>query len=112
MLASLGRPLTAGQLAAGLGCQASHLSRHLNVLEATGLVEVLRKGRFHWVGLRAGGVYDSLAAAVLSMPDNEGVLADDIARLLAMPSLGDQSDPYSVAGDAGNVASAGGSGSL
>lgn len=112
ILASLGRPLTAGQLAAGLGCQASHLSRHLNVLEATGLVEVRRKGRFHWVGLSGGGAYESLAAAVLSMPDSDGILADDIARLLAMPSPGGESDPYSAAGAADGAASAGGSASL
>jgi DNA-binding transcriptional ArsR family regulator len=112
LLASLGRPLTAGQLATGLACEPSHLSRHLNVLEATKLVEVRRKGRFHWVGLRGGGAYESLAAAVLSMPDSEGILADDIARLLAMPSPGGESDPYSVAGAADGAASAGGSASL
>lgn len=56
------------------------------------------RGRLHWVNLRGGGAYESLAAAVLSMPDSEGILADDIARLLAMPSPGGESDPYSEAG--------------
>ena len=112
LLASLGRPLTAGQLSGGLGCLPSHLSRHLNVLEATGLIEVRRRGRFHWINLRGGGAYESLAAAVLSMPDSDGILADDIARLLAMPSPGGESDPYSEAGAAGGAASAGGSESL
>ena len=112
LLASLGRPLTAGRLSGGLGCLPSHLSHHLNVLEATNLVEVRRRGRFHWFSLRGGGAYESLAAAVLSMPDSESILADDIARLLAMPSPGGESDPYSAAGSADGVASAGGSESL
>ena len=112
LLASLGRPLTAGQLSGGLGCLPSHLSRHLNVLEATELIEVRRRGRFHWVNLRGGGAYESLAAAVLSMPDSDGILADDIARLLAIPSPGGESDPYSAAGAADGAASAGGSASL
>lgn len=112
LLASLGRPLTAGQLSGGLGCLPSHLSRHLNVLEATELIEVRRRGRFHWVNLRGGGAYESLAAAVLSMPDSDGILADDIARLLAMPPPGGESDPYSEAGVSDGAASAGGSESL
>ncbi len=112
LLASLGRPLTAGQLSGGIGCLPSHLSRHLNVLEAADLVEVQRRGRYHWVSLRGGGAYESLAAAVLSMPDSEGILADDVARLLAMPSPGGESDPYSAAGAADGAASAGGSASL
>ena len=112
LLASLGRPLTAGQLSGGLGCLPSHLSRHFNVLEATDLVEVRRRGRFHWVRLRGGGAYESLAAAVLSMPDSDGILADDIARLLAMSSPGGESDPYSAAGGAGGAGSDDGSESL
>jgi len=96
LLASVDRPLTAGQLAAGLGCMPSHLSRHLNVLEATALVDVRRSGRFRWVHLRAGGAYESLAAAVLSMPDCEGILADDIARLLSAPLPRTDSTGYSL----------------
>ena len=82
------------------------------MLEATELIEVRRRGRFHWVNLRGGGAYESLAAAVLSMPDSDGILADDIARLLAIPSPGGESDPYSAAGAADGAASAGGSASL
>lgn len=112
LLASVGRPLTAGQLAAGLGCLPSHLSRHLNVLEATALVEVRRRGRFRWVGLRAGGAYQPLAAAVLSMPDSHGILADDIARLLSMPSPEAGSSAYLLPADAGGEASPDGCGAL
>lgn len=81
-------------------------------MEATELIEVRRQGRFHWVNLRGGGTYESLAAAVLSMPDSGGVLADDIARFLAMPSPGRESDPYSAAGAADGAGSSGGSESL
>lgn len=82
------------------------------MLEAADLVEVQRRGRYHWVSLRGGGAYESLAAAVLSMPDSQGILADDIARLLAMPPPGGESDPYSAAGAADGAESAGGSASL
>ena len=65
------------------------------------------KATFDWNDI---GSWKSLSE--LSMPDSDGILADDIARLLAMPSPGGESDPYSEAGAAGGAASAGGSESL
>lgn len=65
----MGSPLSAGQLAAALKCEPSHISRHLHVLESAGLTRVERVGRFHFVSLRPDGAYESLAAAVLRMPD-------------------------------------------
>lgn len=85
LLASMGTPLAAGQLAAALACPPNHISRHLHVLESAGLTRVERKGRFHMVSLRSDGASESLAAAVLRMPDHEKTLAGDLARLLDAP---------------------------
>lgn len=85
LLASMGAPLSAGQLSAALRCEPSHISRHLQVLESAGLIGVERVGRFHFISLRADGVNESLAAAVLRMPDHAGTLAGDLARLLDAP---------------------------
>jgi predicted ArsR family transcriptional regulator len=78
-------PLSAGQLSAALRCEPSHISRHLQVLESAGLIGVERVARFHFISLRADGVNESLAAAVLRMPDHTGTLAGDLARLLDAP---------------------------
>lgn len=85
LLASMGAPLSAGQLAEALRCEPSHISRHLQVLECAGLIGVERVGRFHFISLRVDGVNASLAAAVLRMPDHAGTLAGDLARLLDAP---------------------------
>lgn len=82
LLASVGHQLNAGQIAGALACLPSHLSRHLQVLAVSGVIRVKRHGRFHRVELTVGGPNESLAAAVLSMEDAEGRLADDLARLL------------------------------
>lgn len=97
LLASMGAPLSAGQLSAALRCEPSHISRHLQVLESAGLVGVERVGRFHFISLRADGVNESLAAAVLRMPDHAGTLAGDLARLLDTPrSAAAACAPYSA----------------
>ena len=81
----MGAPLSAGQLSAALRCEPSHISRHLQVLESAGLIGVERVGRFHFISLLSDGVNESLAAAVLRMPDDAGTLAGDLARLLDAP---------------------------
>lgn len=86
LLASIAVPLTAGQIAAALGCTPAQISRHLQLLESTGLLCVRRVGRFHLVCLRSDSVCDSLAAAVLSAPDHSGIHAKDLTRLLETPS--------------------------
>ena len=106
LLASMGTPLAAGQLAAALACPPNHISRHLHVLESAGLTRVERKGRFHMVSLRSDGANESLAAAVLRMPDHEKTLAGDLARLLDAPPLASPRN-YSTS-DAGSGPSSGG----
>ena len=107
LLASMGKPLAAGQLAAALACPPNHISRHLHVLETAGLTRVERKGRSPMVSLRSDGASESLAAAVLRMPDYEMTLADDLARLLDAPPPLTPPGAYS-ASDAGSGPSSAG----
>ena len=92
----MGSPLSAGQLSAALKCEPNHISRHLHLLESAGLTRVERGGRFHFVSLRSDGANESLAAAVLRMPDHEGALAGDLARLLDVPRPGPAPVDYST----------------
>lgn len=109
LLASMGAPLSAGQLSAALRCEPNHLSRHLQVLEAAGLTRVERVGRFRFISLRPEGANESLAAAVLRMPDRAGQLAGDLARLLGAPKSGPAPVDYSAGGVGGGTSSTGAS---
>jgi len=109
LLASIGSPLSAGQLSAALRCEPNHISRHLQVLESAGLTRVERVGRFHFVSLRPDGANEVLAAAVLRMPDDAGALAGDLARLLDAPRSGPAPLDYSAEGSSAGPSAAGGS---
>lgn len=81
-LASVGSPLTAGQIARALEVNPTHLSRHLHVLEVAAITETVREGRFHCVNLGGSNpAAASLFAAVLATRDDSGVLTADLERL-------------------------------
>jgi predicted ArsR family transcriptional regulator len=112
LLATMGAPLSAGQLSTALGCEPNHISRHLHVLEAAGLTRVRRVGRFRQIMLRPDGANESLAAAVLRMPDSAGQLAGDLARLLDAPKPGPALVDYSDQESGGCIPAAGESAAL
>ncbi len=108
LLASMGTPLSAGQLSGALRCEPNHISRHLQILESAGLIHVERVGRYHFISLRPDGVNEYLAATVLRMPDHASTLAGDLARLLDAPtSVPAASVDYSVEELGGGTSSAG-----
>lgn len=83
LLASVGVPLTAGQLAEALGVASSHLSRHLHVLETAGLTRTERKGRSHYIELTTDASCSApILEAVASIPDESGIFALDMNRFV------------------------------
>jgi hypothetical protein len=61
----------------------AHLSRHVQLLQVTGLIRVERRGSWHDIQISSHHpAADTICAAVLSMPDSEGVFADDLLRLV------------------------------
>lgn len=83
LLASSGESLLAGELSRILCIPASHLSRHLQVLETAGLIQATRDGRFVRVELSATDpAAQPIVAAVLALRDEEGVLGTDLETLV------------------------------
>lgn len=82
VLATTGVPLPAGDLARALAVQPAHLSKHLQLLEISGLTETVREGRFRLISLSESHPSAPLiVAAVLAAEDDTGVFADDLTRL-------------------------------
>ncbi|HEX4031942.1 MAG TPA: metalloregulator ArsR/SmtB family transcription factor [Terracidiphilus sp.] len=61
-------PLGCAQALAALPISAATLSHHIKELEAAGLIEVRREGKFHFLSLRSG-VLQSLAAGLAALED-------------------------------------------
>lgn len=102
LLAAGGMPLSAGQVAMALNISPSGLSRHLQILEIAGLTRTEREGRKYYIGVCAAHPsVKSLCAAVLSMKDETGILAEDMARLYALPDTEAGPDPHSNSGSLG-----------
>lgn len=82
-LSSCGGSCTAGRLATALGKPVAHLSRHIQLLQVSGLIKVERRGSWHDIQISPHHpAADTICAAVLSMPDTEGVFAEDLERLV------------------------------
>ena len=83
LLASHGVPVMAGQVALALAVPANHLSRHLQLLELSGLTARKRRGKAHYLHLCLGDEsLGHLYAAVRSTADLTGLFALDSSRLL------------------------------
>ena len=65
-IAKAGCPLGCSQALAALPISAATLSHHIKELEAAGLIEVCREGKFHYLSLRPG-VLSSLAAGLTAL---------------------------------------------
>ena len=79
VLSSHGTCCTAGDLARALEKPVAHLSRHIQVLQVAELVRVDRRGSWHDISVSTHhSAVNSLCAAVLAMPDTEGVFAGDL----------------------------------
>jgi DNA-binding transcriptional ArsR family regulator len=83
LLAATGSSLTPSQIAAALSIKPSHLSRHLQLLEAASLTRKERSGRSYAIELCDNAVARSLLTAVLAAEDDDETLAEDLVRLAA-----------------------------
>ena len=68
-------PLGCAQARAALPISAATLSHHIKELEAAGLINIRREGKFHYMSLRPG-VLDSLAATLSALEQNPTRVAD------------------------------------
>lgn len=59
-------PLGCAQARAAMPISAATLSHHIKELEASGLIQIRREGKFHYLSLRPG-VLEALAAALASL---------------------------------------------
>lgn len=83
LLVSAGAPLTAGQLSTALDMPANHLSRHLLVMEVSGLITTEKRGRSHYICLKGkDGANARLFDAILAARDDAAILDADMARFL------------------------------
>ena len=62
-------PLGCAQARAALPISAATLSHHIKELETSGLINVRREGKFHYMSLRPG-VLESLAASLSALDQN------------------------------------------
>jgi len=87
LLATHGAPVRAGEVARALSLPANHLSKHLQLLELSGLIARARRGKAHYLHLCvAEGPAEYLYAAVRSAADLTGLFAIDSSRLLGAES--------------------------
>jgi DNA-binding transcriptional ArsR family regulator len=90
LLITMGVPLRAGQLAAAINIPPNHLSKHLQVLELSGLTTTTRKGSAHYIYANVSSrANEAIFAAVLAMEDETGVCSEDLARLECSPNASD-----------------------
>ncbi len=83
LLATHGAPVRAGEVARALALPANHLSKHLQLLELSGLTARERRGKAHYLHLCVGeDATEHLYAAVRSSADLTGLFATDSSRLL------------------------------
>lgn len=88
LLVSAGVPLSAGQLATALGVAPNHLSRHLHVLETSGLTRTERKGKSHYIELTTDTSCSTpILEAVVSIPDESGIFALDLSRFVGVDEV-------------------------
>lgn len=91
-------PLTAGQLAESIGVPPSHLSRHLQILEFSGLISRARRGKTHYICTsNAHPVNLPLFDAVQAIADDAKVFSQDLERLGQILGYGQNVPPYSDA---------------
>lgn len=89
LLIAAAGPLRAGQLAETVGVPPSHLSRHLQILDAAGLTSTVRTGKTRYISARlANRENESLCAAVLALEDETQVFSEDVERLGRLSGLG------------------------
>lgn len=97
VLSSYGGSCTASRLATAVGTPVAHLSRHLQLLQVSGLIRVDRRGSWHDIQInQQHPASDTICAAVLSMPDTEGLFAEDLKRLVNLPEHQNASDVHST----------------
>jgi ArsR family transcriptional regulator len=65
-IAKAGCPLGCTQALASLPISAATLSHHIKELEAAGIIDVERRGKFHYLTLRPG-VLEALAASLAAL---------------------------------------------
>jgi DNA-binding transcriptional ArsR family regulator len=88
LLIGSGMEVTPGQLSWVLEIAPSHLSRHLQVLENASLISYARAGKTKRAKIsRAEGYLDALYAAVAAIPDEQGLFARDMERLVSLDNL-------------------------
>lgn len=84
LLVSVGAPLTAGQLSTALNLPANHLSRHLLIMEISGLTTTEKRGRTHYICLKdRDGANARLFDAILAAHEDAEVFDADRGRFLA-----------------------------
>ncbi|MGQ0620625.1 MAG: ArsR/SmtB family transcription factor [Panacagrimonas sp.] len=91
LLVSVGAPLTAGQLSTALNMPPNHLSRHLLIMEVSGLTTTERRGRSHYICLKdRDGANARLFDAILAARDDAAILDADMERFLAAAGGGSE----------------------
>lgn len=65
-IAKAGCPLGCAQVRATVPISAATLSHHIKELESSGLIDIRREGKFHYLSLRPG-VLEALAAQIAAL---------------------------------------------
>jgi len=85
LLICSGLETTPGQLSRALDIPPSHLSRHLQLLQSADLISFTKNGKSKKAKIsNSDGHLGALYAAVMAMPDETGIFAGDMDRLLKM----------------------------
>lgn len=83
LLLAIQTPICVGEIAKALSLPSNHITKHIQILEISGLIVIYKKGRSCFVSAaNSNENTKAIFMAVIGMSDESGIHKEDLSRLL------------------------------